>query len=856
MTDTMPRETRSTERLARFLEKYVPTDGYFDESMDPQRELREPWHQLLEHLAELGIDEVVRRHDEGRRLMRESGVVNLVDDGSLAPGQLWELDALPQMISAQEWVALEKALIQRATLLNEILRDVHGQQKLLRNGLLPAELVFANQGFQRACHGMPVPGNTFLHLYAVDVVRLPDGSWCVISDGTQAPSGMGIALENRMTLLRMFPEIYHDCSARRLLPFFNAIRESMHSLAARHRDNPRIVVLTPGAADQKYFEHVYLARYLGYSLVEGSDLTVRDNSVFVKTLGGLLPVDVVLRRLNDSLCDPLELRYESQLGVPGLMQAIHGGNVAVANAIGSGLLNTPAIMPYLPQLCRSMLKQDLLIPSVPTWWCGNGESFAEVSANLHRYVIKTAFPGVRSERFVGPLMQAEQRTALASRMRARPNDYVAQELADCSTSPSLVGGRIVPRHVATRFYLVAHGGSYMVMPGGLSRIADSVDQLLAPNRAGGGTKDTWVLSDTPSTEPGLLQFVTASMPVQRSGMDMPSRVADNLFWLGRYAERAEGTVRLLRPLLARLTTDARPQDIPEMRPLLSILVALELVDKKVAFPKGGLKELDLDTELGEVIFSNTRGGNLRDTVDNLRRTAWMVRDRLSLDAWRLLGRIDQLFHRPPDADAQFVLSEALVMLNEVLVPLAAFSGLAMESMTRGPAWRFLDMGRRLERAGYTNTLLRTVLHHAEPNEAPILQALLEIADSSMTYRSRYLSSLQLAAVIDLLLLDETNPRSTVFQLVALMEHLESLPRLNAQRDPEQRQILRALTTVRVVQLSDLCQTEEDGSRPKLQALLDDLESAVPELSNTISRRYFSHSESVRQLSGGWTWNPS
>jgi uncharacterized circularly permuted ATP-grasp superfamily protein/uncharacterized alpha-E superfamily protein len=849
---------------------YALPAGTYDEMVGPNGEPRPHWQVFLRALGGLGLGELTHRWEEARQLIRENGVTYDIYGDPRGLDRPWELDPVPLVIAPADGEALETGVIQRARLLELILADLYGPQKLLRDNLLPADLVFAHPGFLRPCHGLRVPGNRHLQLYAADLGRSPNGQVWVLADRSQAQAGAGYALENRIVLARMLPDVFRECQVQRLALFFRSVRETLSACAPHNRDNPRIVLLTPGPYSPTYFEHAYLARYLGYTLVEGGDLTVRDNRVYLKLLGGLQPVDVILRRLDDDLCDPLELRGDSLLGVAGLVQAVRAGNVAVANPLGSGLAETPALMPFLPALCRNLLGEELKLPSLPTWWCGAQTGLDHVLANLPQLVIKAAFPSGGFDAIVVEKLSREQRQALVERIRARPRDYVGQEKPTLSTTPVLAGNRLEPWPLVMRTFLAAADGSFTAMPGGLTRVAPSADTLAITVTRGGGSKDTWVLSPGPVSTFSLLRPTVQPVELSRAGGDLPSRSADNLFWLGRYVERADGMVRLHRGILARLTEKSGVADAPELPILLRALG-----DAGQAFPvfrdQGTHALTAPEGELLALVFDARRPGSLTSILAALHRVAGMVRDRLSTDTWRILQSLDLPFpgrqrdketrrqgdreraedsgHAAPGHPGGPTLSEVLALLDQQVLNLAAFGGLAMESMTRGQAWRFLDMGRRLERALHTLILLRRTLVTVSGTEGPLLEALLEIADSSMTYRRRYRSSLHTAPVLDLLLADESNPRSLAFQLAALAEHVDNLPQGTAhpRRSPEQRLMMTALMDLRLADIDVLARANDAGLRADLDSLLRRLEAELPVLSDTITRNYLSHAQASRQL---------
>jgi uncharacterized circularly permuted ATP-grasp superfamily protein/uncharacterized alpha-E superfamily protein len=815
----------------------------FDEAFDRAGAPRPHWFKFFGSLRELGPAEMARRWREAKDLIRENGVTYNVygdPDGIARP---WQLDPIPLLIAPPEAGNLERGLVQRARLLELVLADLYGPQRLLKDGFLPPELVFPNPNFLRPVHGVSVPGGRYLHLYAANLGRGTDGRWRVIGDRTQAPSGAGYALENRIVMTRALPEAFHDCRVHRLALFFQTFRNTLRALAPRNKDNPRVVLLTPGPYNETYFEHAYLARYLGYTLVEGGDLTVRDNRVYLKVLGGLQPVEVVLRRLDDDFCDPLELRPDSFLGVPGLVHAARSGNVAVANALGTGLLETPALPAFLPRLCRVLLGEDLRLESVATWWCGDPESLRYVLDHLPDLVIKPAFPASRMEPEFPADLSLAKCAALADRIRTRPRDFVAQTRLDLSSTPVLDGEKLVHRKMVVRSYLAATpSGGFLVMPGGLTRVSASADTTVVSMQRGGGSKDTWVLAEAEVSDFSLLPAAGYRVALTRSGGDLPSRAADNLFWLGRYAERAEGLTRLLRGIVVRLADRPGLTDSPELPALLQALA--NQVDPKRLRTNGNDDPL---TRVYAVVFAQNDPNSLASVVRSARMVASVVRDLISLDMWRVINMLDQLSAGVGSSpDDESTPADVLDMLNQTVLKLAAFGGLAAESMTRGEGWRFLDMGRKLERAMHIIGLLQAALVTPSAHEGPVLDAVLEVLDSGMTYRRRYLSSFRAAAVLDLVVEDESNPRSLASQLAALADDVDRLPRQTAGRSPEQRFALAALDSVRLAEPERLA-VVEGGMRPALRDLLAHVAGWLPILSDAITQQYLSHLQTSRHL---------
>ncbi len=825
------------------------TGQVYDEMVTGQGRLRPHWQSFMGTLGPLDPELMAERWEEARRLLHQNGVTYNIYGDPKGMERPWPLDMVPLLIPAHEWKAVESGLVQRATLINAVLADLYGPQTLTRGGRLSPAVIHADPGFRRAVHGIRVPNDIHLHFYAADLARAPDGRWWVLSDRTQAPSGSGYALENRAVLAKVLPDSFRHCQVERLSPFFEAFKDTLLSLSPR-RENPRVVLLTPGPYNETYFEHVYLARYLGITLVEGADLTVRDRQVFLKTLSGLERVDVILRRLDADFADPLELRADSSLGVAGLIEAVRAGNVALANSLGSGFMESMAVKSSLPMLCRHLLGEELKMPGVAVWWCGDDAERAYVIDHLDGLVVKPAFPSLAFEPIFGADLSAAERMALVERINARPWCYVAQERLALSTAPVWQGGRLQARPLVLRVFLCARrDGSYAVMPGGLTRVSTESGKLVVSMQRGGGSKDTWILagrrSDTAPARPRPQAGHDATEPVLRpAANDLPSRVADSLYWLGRYAERSEGVVRLLRATHTRLTDGTMPGATAQLRPLLC-LMAWEGV---IPWDLTRVSELGSGRALRNALHTSVvdpdHPNSLRAQVLRLHRTAYSVRDRLSLDMWRVISMLERQSQTPRqklDAAAM------LLRLDDLVTILAAIAGMEQESMTRGPGWRFLDIGRRIERALHTISIMRGLNvqgldRQEESTQAATLAVLLELGESVMTYRSRYLTTVRRTSVLELLLSDESNPRALAFQLAALEQHVTALPgtgKPGTTRPGPGVPTAGALSIVQAARAS-LRNPESLRSNEALNTLLDTQATSLPDISNLLTHAYFSH----------------
>jgi uncharacterized circularly permuted ATP-grasp superfamily protein/uncharacterized alpha-E superfamily protein len=834
-----PPDSLSPRRILAqgFAERYAGKPTSVDEMTESNGSLRPYWQPFVSMLDELGPRELGKRWEQARRFIHDNGVSHNVYGDPNGLDRPWSLDLIPLLIPSLQWERLSEGLVQRAQLLDRLLADLYGPGETVLTGLLPPELLWANMGFLRPCHGSIGPQGRWLHLYAADIVRRADGEFQVLSDRTQAPSGAGYSLENRLVLSRTLSSEFRQCNVERLASFFSSLRSTLASLAPWTYESPHIVLLTPGPYNETYFEHSYLARYLGYPLVQGNDLTVRDANVYVKTLEGLRRVDVILRRVDDDYCDPLEMHPGSRLGVPGLLQCVRMGKVAVANALGSGILQAAGFLPFLPALCRHLLGEELKLPSVQSWWCGHPDSLRYVLDHLSDLVIKSAYPTQGEDPVFAQDLTREQLAELALRISDSPERYVAQERAISCTTPSLVADDLEPRHFVIRSYLVAQGDSYSVMRGALTRITPSTESLVVSLQRGGGSKDTWIVADGPVSQVTLLPPPGEPVAISRGGGDLTSRIAEDLFWLGRYIERAESQVRLCRGTIARITDQSGVDNRHAIETLLR------------AWPKGFLlrPNSELNLEFIEGLLGDVDGSGLRGMIASVHSFARVLRDRISSDGWRILQEIYTAVTDVP-VDPNRPAARIPELLDNLIERFAAFVGLAGDSMTRGMAWRFLDIGRRVERVDFTARFVSGTLT-PPGNDSVLLEAVLEVMDCSLTYRRRYLTHLEAHAVADLLLADETNPRGVAFQLAQLDQHLEALPRENSQpdRNRDRRTLLKLRTTIQLADLMEVCNMPFDQPRKALKSLLAEVNDQVALLADAIARLYFSHAEFSREL---------
>jgi len=777
----------------------------------------------------LGREELRLRAENARRTLAEHGVTVFNTRNPARSDSPWELDILPVVIDGDEWRAIETGLVQRARLINLLLRDLYGTQRLVRDGLVPAALVFANPAYLRPCQAIAANGGQYLQVYAADLGRSPDGTWWVLADRTQAPSGLGFAMENRSVLWRVLPEAVRALRPRPLADPSILSRETLRWLAPKGVDEPNIALLTPGPRNEAYFEHAYLSRHLGLTLVEGDDLTVRNRRLFVKTLNGLRRVDVVLRRVNDAFCDPLELRPESLLGVAGLVETIRAGHVGMANAIGASLLESPGFMPFLAGICRHLLDEDLVLPSIPTWWCGQSHEQVYVRDHSRDLLIRPAFHLAPWEPTGHPARDLAGTPP--EQLLALPHEFVGQEPVLLSPTPALrADGSATSRPFVLRVFVVHDGNEFRVVPGGLARLVDSPSMPSCAWSLGGVTKDVWVLPGQGDSLPPAEGPAVVGQTFTRVAADLPSRTADNFFWLGRYTERLEEVVRTARHALRWLGEENLGYGPAHWEALVRALAGIHLIPPR---PAGAVTRDFLQKEILLLLYQAERPGGIRQLLKRIHQSAFAVRDRLSADTWRIVNRLEPDARQRPRS---LPLVEASGMLHTLVLDLAAFSGMEMENMTRGSGWAFLDLGRRLERGRFLAKLLEAALGAHESGEH-LLETLLEIADSVMTHRRRYFSEPRLASVLEVLWRDPTNPRSLAFQVAALRSHAAGLP---SEANPEGVAALRQRFEHLSAWIEAGVPSDQAPDAARMAAALAGFTRELAEVSELITHVYFSH----------------
>jgi uncharacterized circularly permuted ATP-grasp superfamily protein/uncharacterized alpha-E superfamily protein len=811
-------------QVAAWTADYAPLPGIPDEFIGPDGARRTTWMRLLTQLAKAAPGVVAERFAAADRRIRARGASYRVQ-GETAE-RVWPLGRLPLLIPMSEWRGIEAAVIQRAELIERVLADVYGPGKLIAEGALPAAALTGSPDFVAAMRGVKPPGGRWLRLYAADIGRGPDGGWWVLGDRTQAPSGAGYALENRLVVSGAFPDLYSQMNVERVAPFFRDLRAGLKK--AGERTEPRICILTPGPFSATYFEHAYLARYLGFLLVEGDDLVVGEGRrAFVRTIAGLKRADVIWRQVDAEWIDPLELNSASRLGVPGLIDAIRSGGVVVENLPGTGFIESRAMLAFLPRLAERLGVGPLQMPNIATWWCGQGAERARVLENFDNVTIASAFGdslrGLGRSVAVGAELREAERASLKAAIAARGLDYVGQEVVRLSTMPHWEGGKLAPRPFVLRVYAAATPDGWKVMPGGFARVSDKPDARAVSMGQGVESADVWVLAEKPVATASLLPNPERTHIARLLG-NLPSRAADNLFWFGRYLERAEATLRLVRVLSARAVDPEAPMAGARgaNENLKALLVAWGAIDAKKPVARPAEAALRSPENYGSALSIANAAGH----------AASVIRERLTQMTWTLIGRLKSGIADLPDRP----LSEAEILdcIDEQLTTIAALSGLFDENFNRGAGWRFYELGRRIERGINTCRISRQLGHKAATEHD--LDVLLDLIDSQITYRSRTLVGVALAPVRDLALLDPYNPRSVAFQTERIAEHIATLPVLRQDGIPEEP--LRLATRLSAELSSEIADKLEDAS-------ILAIENRLAGLAEAIGRRYFLHGASAR-----------
>ena len=821
-----------------------PEAGVWDEMRDASGQLRATWREFAHWAAAAAEGDLAREFDrrvaQVARQIRLDGVTHNVFSEQGAASRPWSLELLPLLIDAADWAGIEAGVTQRAALLEAMLADLYGAQRLLHEGLLPPALLLRHPGYLRAMQGVAPAGGKRLHIVAFDIARDGQGRWWIVSQRTQGPSGLGYVLHNRLVISRQFPDAFRELHVQHIASSYRRLLDTLDAAARELAGGvPRVVLLTPGPYSETYFEHAYMARYLGLPLVEGGDLMVRGERLYLKTVEGLEPVHGVLRRLDDDWCDPLELRPDSALGVPGLLQAARAGTVVMANALGSAFLESPAIQGFLPGVSQRLLGEPLVMPSLPTWWCGEAASWLDVQHTLDDKVIRGTFP--RS----GRAWQLQDRVAWRDQRLARiaqdPDAWTVQGRLRFSRTPQWSAGAVLPRPAMVRVYAISDAhGRWHVLPGGMTRVAQREDASVSMQR-GGTSLDTWVLTDGPVDTFSMLPQRLQVDDVAARSRPVSSRTGENLFWLGRYTERTEQLVRLARATLNLIDADTDADD--------HVLQAVSTLAVRAGLAPLGVPSLVQSAHLFErsvlLGLADPNAASVAYNLAALARASQALRERLSSEQWGLIRSMSESFPaalEAPDAQAP-TLAQVLPVLDRLAIDLAAVTGTQSDRMTRDHGWRLLTVGRMIERLSGVTLRLQAFLDAHALAGAAGMELLLELFDSTITFRARYQRREDLLALADLLVLDSANPRAFGGVLRRLRTELRKLP-----GDAEAIQAMLALLPAEGagLTLEELRDRSDAQIGARLLQICHELGHAAGALSDHVGMRYFTLAQGQEQ----------
>jgi uncharacterized circularly permuted ATP-grasp superfamily protein/uncharacterized alpha-E superfamily protein len=838
-----------TTKTLSLLQAYRKDLNSYDEILNPAGKIKPHWAKLFTSIEKLGLEELKNRNQEIIDKLRENGVTYNVYGSPDGLNRPWQLDPIPFIIEQKEWNEISEGLKQRAVLLDLMLKDIYGPRTLIKDGILPAELIFGNTGFSRPCDDIKIPGEHRLFTFAADIARGPDGRMWLLDNRTQAPSGSGYTLENRSVISKLLPELSEGMFVHKLSPYFTNFQESVAGLSNRSKDNLNTVYLTPGPNNETFFEHAYLAFYLGYTLVQGDDLIVRDGFVWMKSIEGLQKVDIIIRRLDDEWCDPLELREDSRLGVPGLLQAIRLGNVAVINPPGSSVLENNALLAFMQNASRHLLGEDLRMPSIATWWCGQPKELQYVLENLDKLIIRKANRKQKFRSIHGMFLTEAERNELKKNILANPAEYVAQEEVSFSTIPSLVDDQIEPRYAAFRAFLFSSKENYYVMQGGLTRSSPEKDRFIISNQYGGISKDTWIVSDEPED---IRERI--NIPVNISALNLnslPSRSAEKLYWAGRYSERALAVTTFINLTLNSLHSYRNVKNSSDLGEHIKVLLR-SLTHLTLTYP-GFIPDDNSDgenlfnnpyPEILELITDSSELGSIAANLQMFLDTARAVREKWNLKTWRVIDSIEEILQKIKTFE-NLNSNSIQKLMDKIQSRIFTFYGVISESMTRDNGYFLLETGKLIERSLNKINVMRSILgfRYEDEVEDELIEAVLLNNYSLVNYRSIYKSEFRIETMLDMLLLDSQLPYSLTYQLDALAKLLDNLPHSGQHEriNQAQKAILEATAKIKLADIAQLRKyNQKTLYRKDLDKLLSEVSSLVASVSVSLTNMYFSH----------------
>jgi len=837
-------------------EKYFSDFEDYDEVLKSDMTINPSWEKLLNNFSTIGIEDITEKQKQIDWLLAENGVTYNVYNDPKGLNRPWNLNIIPFIIEQQEWKSIEKGLKQRAELLNLILKDIYGKRELIKNKIIPPEIIYSHRGFLRNCDQIQYNSSKNLLIHSSDLARGPDGRMWVVNDRTEAPSGMGYSLENRFSVRRSAPDLFKDIKIEQPFGFFNDYHQLLIDSAPTKKENTTIIILTPGPHNETYFEHAYLASYLGYPLVKGNDLVIRSNKVYIKTLKGLIQVDVILRRVDGAYTDPLELKGNSFLGVAGLLNAVRKNNVSVINPIGSSVLENPGLIPFMNSICKYFLNEDLILPQIASWWCGQEKERKFVLENLTKFVVKPIDRTNREHIYFCSLLNEDELESLKKQILEKPYSFVAQENISFSTAPNFTSKGLEPRKVVCRTFAVAKNDSYSIMPGGLVRVAADREDLRVSNQRGGTSKDFWITNSTTKEQPSNKRYHwhNSSTNALAGIENLPSNTAENLFWSGRYLARTLVTARYIRMILNKMVdSDYNKQDsefeslhilFKSITHLTSIFPGFTGKNKKAAFK-------DPLSELAIVLFDNKKIGSLAHTIQSFSNSYFSLRNLWSKDMWRVFDSLTKEWRSFKPENYKNIKS-ITKLLDSVITKLIAFIGLIEESILVEQGLLLYFIGFQTEQAMMSIDKSRAllVIKHEEHTEYEILESLLDSNESLNIYRYSFKSYLNIENVINLILLDKSYTRSLKYQLNRIRRDIKKLPSKNQNIELSSsylhiKEACDLIDNITAKEISTL--NNEEITREELDKLLEKLSTLIHNTFLSVTNTYFNHSEQQRQL---------
>ncbi len=832
---------------------YFSNAKKYDEVLKADMSINSNWEQLLNNLKQIGKEKLLAKQEEINWLMDENGVTYNVYNDPKGMHRTWDLNIVPFLVHQNEWKTIEKGIAQRAELINLILKDIYGKRELIKNGIIPQDVIFAHRGFLRQCDQIQYKTSKNLLIYSADLARGPDGRMWVVNDRTQAPSGMGYALENRYSLSRVAPNIFQDINVKQPSQFFYEFNEMLIESAPQNKDNPNIVILTPGPHNETYFEHAYMASFLGYQLVTGNDLVVRNGKLWMKTLKELKQVDVILRRVDDVFMDPLELREDSYLGVAGLLDVVREQKVAIVNPIGSGILENSGLIPFMNVICKYFFKEDLILPQIASWWCGQKKERDYVLSHLKDLVVKRIDRSNRENIFFCEFLDTKALNNLKKEILLAPYQFVAQEKISFSTAPNLVKDTLEPRKVMCRTFAIAKDDSYSVMPGGLVRVAPERENLFVSNQRGGISKDFWVISDDTQTNIQNYSWDSSCRISISDINDLPSNTAENLYWSGRYLGRALVTARYLRMVLNRMN-NVEYNDRNESESLVFLYQSITHITSTFPGFVGKGSEEVLKAPLKEIIsliMDENRPGSFAQTLTSFNNAYYSLRSLWSKDMWRVFDGIKKQWSKFKEND-NYTVAELSKLLDRIITRLIAFMGLIEESILVTQGLLLYFIGLQSEQAMMNVAKCRSLLvfNLDEHIQYDILESLLTSHESLNIYRYSYRSYLNIENVINLILLDKEYAKSLTYQIRRIQKDIYRLP--NSENSDSvhicKKYISDAYLKVRSFNIETLLELNDDKTlRQNLDDALAELSDLLHETSLAVSDTYFNHAYQQKQL---------